>query len=179
MNKAFEIALSLYGEKEIKGNKHNPVIVNWFKELGHGWVNDDETAYCAAFMGYCLEKAGIESTKKLNARSYLEWGTPTKTPSIGDVVVFWRGNKDGWQGHVGFFVRATGDDIYVLGGNQSDMVNIQAYPKSRLLGYRTVKENLPVGKESLHTQVVRESLTTESAKIKALINAIKYLMGKR
>lgn len=136
------------------------------------------TGNCAAFTGYCLEKAGIESTKKLNARSYLDWGNTTKTPRIGDVVVFWRGKKDGWQGHVGFFVRAKGDSIYVLGGNQSDMVNIQAYPKSRLLGYRTVKENLPVGKKSLHTPVVRNSRTTDR-KTKALIEVIKFLMGKK
>jgi hypothetical protein len=53
----------------------------------------------------------------------------------GDIVIFSRGSKS-WQGHVGFFVKTAGAMIEVLGGNQSDAVNIQRYAKSRLLGVR-------------------------------------------
>lgn len=132
------IALSQYAEKEIAGSQHNQDIVKYFKEVGQSWVKDDETAWCAAFVGYCLEKAGHKSTGKLNARSYLDWGTPTDTPNVGDIVVFWRGAPSGWQGHVGFFIREEGDKIYTLGGNQSNQVSIAPYSKDQLLGYRVV-----------------------------------------
>lgn len=139
--KYLNIALGEYGKNEIIGSEDNQDIVNYFKVVGHSWVKDDDTAWCAAFVGYCLEKAGIRSTRKLNARSYLNFGTPTPIPSVGDLVVFWRGSRDGWQGHVGFFIREEGNNIYVLGGNQSNSVSIQKYNKSRLLGYRKVTSN--------------------------------------
>ncbi len=52
------------------GEGHNPKIVQWFADVGHSWVKDDETAWCAAFLGAMLEKAGIPSTRKLNARQH-------------------------------------------------------------------------------------------------------------
>lgn len=130
------IALSLYNEKELSGATHNPKILEMFSKINNQWVKDDETAWCASFVGYCLETAGFTSTKKLNARSYLEYGIPTTKPEVGDIVVFWRGSKTSWQGHVAFFIRQEGDNVSVLGGNQSNMVNISHYPKSQLLGYR-------------------------------------------
>jgi len=71
------------------------------------------------------------------ARSWLSWGRKLEKPTIGCVVVFWRGKRDGWQGHVGFYAgRARNGDILVLGGNQGDSVSIRPYSADRLLGYR-------------------------------------------
>jgi uncharacterized protein (TIGR02594 family) len=130
------IAQSYVGTDEIRGSKDNPVIVQYFDDVGHGWVKDDETPWCAAFVGAVLAEAGYEHTGSLAARSYLKWGHEAKDPKYGDVVVFWRGKKDGWQGHVGFFVRETKEYVYVLGGNQGNSVNVSRYSKSRVLGYR-------------------------------------------
>lgn len=138
MNKAFLIALGEYGTKEIVGAKHNPRVLEYFSKCGHSWVKNDETAWCSAFVGFCLETAGIASTRLLNARSYLNWGKPVENPSIGDIVVFWRGSQMGWEGHVGFFIKETPTGILTLGGNQSDQVFIAEYPKSQLLGYRKI-----------------------------------------
>lgn len=117
---------------------HNPKVVQYFADVGHGWVQDDETAWCAAFVGAMLKRAGMPHTGKLNARSYLDWGNEVDLHEAreGDIVVFWRGSPDDWRGHVGFFVRQDGDHIYVLGGNQLNAVNVLAYPASRLLGVR-------------------------------------------
>jgi uncharacterized protein (TIGR02594 family) len=130
------IAQAYVGTDEIKGAKHNPVILEYFDAVGHGWVRDDETPWCAAFVGACLEEAGYKSTGSLAARSYLNWGKEVEKPKYGDIVVFWRGSKQGWQGHVAFFVRETKDYVYVLGGNQGNSVNVSRYSKSRVLGYR-------------------------------------------
>lgn len=167
----FEIALSLYGLKEIKGSVHNPKILEFFKAANNSWVKDDETAWCAAFMAYCLEEAGFDSTNKLNARSYLSWGVETKTPKIGDIVVFWRDSINGWQGHVGFYIGETDTTIKTLGGNQSDMVNISEYPKAQLLGYRLVPEKTgSINKENVIKFIneTRQSLDKLEEVIKAI-----------
>ncbi|MEM1307595.1 MAG: glycosyl hydrolase 108 family protein, partial [Pseudomonadota bacterium] len=42
-------------------------------------------------------------------------------------------------GHVGFLVGATADALFLLGGNQSDQVNVTRFARSRLLGLRLPK----------------------------------------
>lgn len=124
------------GVKEWPGAKHNPEVLKYFADSGHAWVQDDETAWCAAYVGSVLASVGIQGTGQLNARSYLKWGTPVDDPQPGDVVVFWRGDRNGWQGHVGFFVKWQGRDIVVRGGNQGNAVSDAVYSRDRLLGFR-------------------------------------------
>lgn len=131
-----EIALSQYGLKEIPGEKDNPVIINFFAEIGHTWVQDDETAWCSAFINWCALKAGLKKSGKLNARSWLDFGDEITTPIPGDVVIFWRESPESWKGHVGLFVAERGKYIYCLGGNQKNMVRISGYNKAQLLGFR-------------------------------------------
>ena len=104
--------------------------------MGYEWVKDDETAWCSAFVNWVCKKANLEYSGALNARSWLNIGCEVANPEIGDLVVFWRGDPNGWQGHVAFFIREAKNHIYVLGGNQNNQVKISAYPKSRLLKYR-------------------------------------------
>lgn len=117
---------------------HNPRVVQYFADVGHAWVKDDETAWCAAFVGAMLHRAGLPHTGKLNARSYLDWGNPValEDARAGDVVVFSRGNPNGWQGHVAFLAADSGPNLTVLGGNQANQVNEKKYSKDRLLGIR-------------------------------------------
>ncbi len=126
------------GVWEWKGDEHNPKIIQYFKDVGHTWVKDDETAWCASFVGAMLKKAGIPNTGALNARSYLDWGEPVSVEEAreGDIVVFSRGDPNGWRGHVGFLVGLEKDGVAVLGGNQSNQVNIKDYSLDRLLGIR-------------------------------------------
>lgn len=136
-NQAYQLARADEGTWEY-ADGHNPKILQYFADVGHGWVKDDETAWCAAFVGAMLKRAGMPQTGKLNARSYLDWGDEVALDDAqeGDIVVFWRGTPDGWQGHVGFFVRRAGVSIEVLGGNQANQVNVKRYPVDRLLGVR-------------------------------------------
>lgn len=131
--KHIDIAKSLIGITEIKGSKHNPEIVQFWKDIKRGGIKDDETPWCAAFVGACLERAGIQSSRFESAKSYLNWGEKLDKPAYGCVVVFTRVGG----GHVGFVV---GEDakgyLQVLGGNQSDQVNIRSFPKDRVSGYR-------------------------------------------
>ncbi len=141
MNKLLKIALQQYGVTEIKGQMDNKRIVNYFQEIGHSWVKDDETAWCSAFVNWVALKAGYKGSGHLTARSWLQIGHPITSPSVGDIVIFWRVSKDSWKGHVGFYISHSQDGkyIYCLGGNQQNSVNISPYPTSRLLGYRTLQ----------------------------------------
>lgn len=118
-----EIALSQWGITEWPGEQHNPEVLKYFKDCGFDTIKDDETSWCSAFMCWCALKAGIPHTKSLVARSWMSWGKRVFEPKVGDVVVFKRGSLS-WQGHVGLYIRSTGTQVYTLGGNQGNTVNI-------------------------------------------------------
>ncbi|MFM9975175.1 MAG: TIGR02594 family protein [Beijerinckiaceae bacterium] len=139
----------LLGQRETVGATDNPVIVELFRLSGQGKVKDDETAWCAAFVGACLALSGYVGTSKLNARSFLKLGRPLSRPEVGCLVVIWRGDPSSWQGHVGFFDHMKDDRIYLLGGNQNNRVSIQAYPISQVLGYRWPTERATVADSDL------------------------------
>lgn len=136
--KAYELAEKEIGTVEWRDG-HNPKVIAYFRDAGHPEVKDDETAWCAAFVGAMLRRAGMQSTGMLTARSYLNWGVAVdrKDAKAGDIVILKRGNSS-WQGHVGFFVRDSGTSITLLGGNQANAVNRRAYnvDKGQLLGIR-------------------------------------------
>jgi uncharacterized protein (TIGR02594 family) len=106
--------------------------------------------WCAAFVNSVLEESGIPSNKtheySLMARSYLDWGVEVSPENIqaGDIVVFPRGTQ-GWQGHVGFYVRSIMvDDLeyyLILGGNQDNKVSIVRYAKHIALGIRRSEDS--------------------------------------
>lgn len=126
------------GVTEVLGPKHNPTILKYFHEAGFAYVKDDETAWCSAFMNWCAMQVKLPRSGALNARSWLYVGKDTKTPAIGDLAVFWRGSKDGWEGHVGMYFGKVGDQIQVLGGNQGNKVQVSLYPAKQLLGFRNI-----------------------------------------
>lgn len=125
-------------QEEIPGDEDNPRIRAYFESTSIG-PSHDEVPWCAAFVGWCLERAGAAHTRGANARSYMNWGRRTTKPRIGDIIVFWRGSPEGWMGHVAFFVGRTADgQVLALGGNQGNRVCVQAYDTERILGYRTM-----------------------------------------
>lgn len=121
------------GLYEKKGPTHHPEILKFWKDIKRGGIKDDETPWCAAFVGAMLERCGIRSTRFESAKSYLQWGVTLTNPVVGCVVVF---SRDG-GGHVGFFLGYDKKgNLLVLGGNQSDGVNVRAFPVERATGYR-------------------------------------------
>lgn len=130
----YNLARSYIGKKEVPGPATDLDIAKWLKEVGE--AGDDAIPWCASFVNAMLVRSGFPSTKSAAARSFLKYGKSVDIPNEGAIVVFWRESKYSSKGHVGFYVRDAGDSIIVLGGNQSDMVCEQAYPKSRVLSYR-------------------------------------------
>jgi uncharacterized protein (TIGR02594 family) len=130
------------GQMEIKGPRHNPLILQFWKDIKRGGIKDDETPWCAAFVGAMLERSGIKSTRFESAKSYLNWGVQIREPAYGCVVVF---SRDG-GGHVGFVVgQQQNGNLMVLGGNQSMPLIFVHSPRPR---YR-----LPLACERSQSQV--------------------------
>lgn len=149
------------GVSEIHGSKHSAKVLGYAERAKLFW-NDDETPWCSSFVSACLEDCGIKSTRSGMARSYETWGQPCRAMP-GAVVVFWRGSKSGGYGHVGF---VTGRDQYgnvmVLGGNQSDAVNIKPFSTDRVVGYRWPAGFSPSG-EPLKTLTSDGQVSTNEA----------------
>lgn len=135
----YDVAKSYLGLEEFPGAKHNPKIIKMYADSGNAWVQDDETPWCAAFVGSVLAQAGIKGTNKLNARSYLNWGKPVELAEAkrDDIVVLERG-KDPASGHVAFYDGPSPRKGYIrlLGGNQGNKVSVAEFPVSRVLGVR-------------------------------------------
>lgn len=133
----FEIAKGELGQQEIAGKNHNPRIVEYHKETSLK-ASDDETPWCAAFVNWCMKKAGVKGTNSAMARSFLSWGKITDTPRAGDIVILKRGTS-AVTGHVGFVYETPSKlnpFVKVLGGNQNNQVCVAKYLRANVLGYR-------------------------------------------
>ena len=171
MDNLLKIAVNQLGQKEIPGSHHNPEIVKYATEAGFTWVNDDETPWCSIFVNWVAKKAGLQTSNKLNARSWLLVGLNVdNTPEPGDIVIFWRESPDSWKGHVGIFFgfSANGKRVYCLGGNQGNQVSVSAYSKDNVLGFRRLA---PTNVITLPDKILKKDDTGDD--VKALQNALK------
>jgi uncharacterized protein (TIGR02594 family) len=144
---AYEIAQRFVGIEEVSGRTANPQILVMLK-LDMQWPEDDSVPWCSGFVNYVAWLLRLPRSKSLRARSWLTIGEVLSLEDAEagfDVVIFKRGSGDqpgpdviDAPGHVGFFAGVDGENILVLGGNQSDSVTIGSYSKSRLLGVRRI-----------------------------------------
>jgi uncharacterized protein (TIGR02594 family) len=126
-------AKKLIGTKEIIGKFHSKTIMDWAKELGIEKIyTSDEIAWCGLFICYCAFKAGLEinmkASESLWALNWNKFGTRQKVAMLGDILTFSRNGG----GHVGIYVGEDETCFHVIGGNQSNMVNITRIEKTRL-----------------------------------------------
>jgi uncharacterized protein (TIGR02594 family) len=129
-------ALALYGTEEFKGEKNNPVILMWARELRDKVgieYKADATPWCGLFMGIVAQRADYEPPFLcIRAKEWLKFGRGVRVAMLGDILVFER--RGG--GHVGIYVGEDNAYYYVLGGNQRDKVCIVKMDKTRCIGIR-------------------------------------------
>ena len=134
------------GIEELPGrDENNDVITAWLKlclpdrYLSAGKF--DETSWCSAFVhGVFIETYGWQAwerfvkSKDINSlakswkranEGFIE--VQLNEAEKGDIVILDRGTKS-WQGHIGFFDSRDGNHVRILGGNQSNTVNVGRYP---------------------------------------------------
>ncbi len=137
------------GVRELPGADHEPRILRYHATTTLA-ATEDEVFWCASFVGWCLDQAGVRGTRSARARSYLRWGVGVSAvhPPVGAIVVLKRGGpgQPGPEvieapGHVGFFwCHGPPGEIVVLGGNQGNAVSLSRYSVHRLLGVRWLPE---------------------------------------
>ena len=131
---------------ELTDPRENHRILTYLRtceSLGDDYKNSDETPWCAAFMNWCIEKAGYAGTNSAWALSWKNWGQEA-SKRRGRIAVFERYVVDDGTthtyGHVGFYLGMIDGKISLLGGNQSNSVSIGLYPVNnqhyRFLGCR-------------------------------------------
>lgn len=134
-------AVRLIGTTESPGSANNPIIMSWAKDLDQAYP-DDATSWCGLFIAHCMRIGAPndpQNFNRLSAQGWLNYGNKLPQPHLGSIVVFWRESPKSWKGHVGFLV---GEDKYtwhILGGNQSNSVNVIRISKERTLGFRWPK----------------------------------------
>jgi len=144
---AYSLACRFVGTKEVPGQPSHPLILAMLR-LDQDWPEGDEVPWCSAFLNFVAWLLRLPRSKSLLARSWLGVGVPIDLEAACpgyDIVILSRqaGEEEPpgpdnltAPGHVGFFAGLQGRHVLLLGGNQGNTVNIQAYDKGRILGVR-------------------------------------------
>lgn len=129
-----KVARSYLGLTEIKASNKHPTIDAWAKTLSGKWLIGQP--WCGTFCAQVFKEAGLghKMPKEFfRAKAWENAGTKLDKPAYGCIVTF---TRDG-GGHVGFVVGKTSKgNLKVLGGNQSNQVNIMDFDPSRVTSYR-------------------------------------------
>jgi uncharacterized protein (TIGR02594 family) len=106
----------------------NPDIDKYFA----GLLNNasDDTAWCAAFVSWCMANCGVPAVAQASRRSvraadWLTWGKPAGQPVVGAVAVTVP-LAAGASGHVGFVTGISAGKIKLLAGNQRNSAGQEA-----------------------------------------------------
>lgn len=131
-----KIAMGEIGTKEIKGRKHNQRVLEYHSVSGG--FSEDEVPWCASFVNWVMLQSGVQKTVSYPARakSWGDFGVAIQFPRVGAIAVKTRIGG----GHVGFVVAVRGNSLYLLGGNQSDEVNIRRYSVQDFITFRVPRD---------------------------------------
>ena len=147
------------GEKEIKGIKANPFIIDLFRYTSlkdHPLAQSDETAWCAACMCAALSKNGYQSPNSAAAASFDTYGEKSVLRR-GAILTF--PTNTGSHRHVTCF---TGEEknglVECIGGNQGNKLKRSWYKKEDIEACRWPIKNQPTMEEV-------SALTSQSLKV--------------
>lgn len=120
------------------GNNGGPNIRRY---IALGKCGEEGDPWCAIFANAMLENCGISGTRSPSSQSFRHDNDFAQLdgPALGAIVVYWRISPNAGLGHVGFYCGERGGYVWTLGGNESDMVQIEMLAKSAstfgLVGY--------------------------------------------
>tara|TARA_R110000796_G_scaffold252537_2_gene387472 strand:+ start:16131 stop:18491 length:2361 start_codon:yes stop_codon:yes gene_type:complete len=127
--------------------KHQATVKGFLNKAVPGFINhasevrSDDSAWCAAFVNSVLHDGGFNSLKGdgynlLRAKEYANVGSPVSSitnAKPGDILVV--KSKTSGSYHVAFYAGMKGGQPLLLGGNQSDKVNIQSLGSKRTVAH--------------------------------------------
>lgn len=133
-----QIARAEIGTRETPGPGSTPKIVSYFADAGRPEIKDDAVAWCAAALSSWLKRAGLPippPSEALAAISYETWGDRLAQPVLGAIGVK-RRPGDTWMRHTGIIVAANPIWIWMISGNASNRVGIDAFRREQFTAFR-------------------------------------------
>lgn len=126
-------------------NGSNPNILQTYRVCGSNFTSD-QTPWCAGYVSWVLDTAGIQNPRTLGSQVYRNYGAEVdwrtwENVRANDIVVFKSRTRSG--GHVGFFrgYNPNTNRVAILGGNQSNTVKISNFAVTGDLMVVNVKRN--------------------------------------
>lgn len=115
------------GAREVNANNEGPFVEKYLAPLGR-----TSGAWCAGITSFAVHTAAAELGREapfaysgtargiLNelARKGLTYEPGELTPMCGDLMVWWRGTPDGWQGHIEPITDYEAGVVWTIGGNR-------------------------------------------------------------
>lgn len=139
MQQLIQIAARELGTTEVPGPEANAQILEFARVAGFGsWYTSDETPWCSVFLNYVAAEAGAVRSHDGRAASWEHIGEAVPVPWPGDIVLLVAREGTDKVTHVGIFTGYAHDlsRVFVLGGNQSNSVNIAPFPTKLVKGFR-------------------------------------------
>jgi uncharacterized protein (TIGR02594 family) len=106
----------------------NPVLIGFYQSTSlpkpYIYKHGDTTAWCAAFLNWCLIRSGYKHTGSAMSGSFRKYGydrlAKKESPVAGDIIVFQKTGTAGaaGHGHVAIYLETVAGGYRVLGGNQ-------------------------------------------------------------
>ncbi len=135
------------GAKEIGGANSGEWVEKYLNDLA-----PDGSSWCAAFVSYCFANSGftipfqysVSARELFNQIKSKKWGYHRDsgiTPEPGDIVIWWRGSPDSWQGHTGIVHHFRDGILHTIEGNRKSKVAGFSYnlkTMRKLLGFGRV-----------------------------------------
>lgn len=110
----------------------NPRIQQYLASVGLA-NKPDETAWCAAFVHWCLWQSGFPAMRSGRVSDWWGWGRAVAA-TYGAVCILQPLTVDqASSGHIGFLHAMDDKNVWLLSGNSKNQVRIAAYPKAKLI----------------------------------------------
>ena len=112
----------------------NPRIIEYLRSCGlPASLLKDETAWCAAFVNWCILRSGYKPQGSAKVSDWWSWGRPVAA-TYGAIVITQSLTVDqASSGHIGFLHAMDATNVWLLSGNSKNQVRISAYPRSKLI----------------------------------------------
>lgn len=140
----FQEAIRFVGLQEVPGKEVNISIISMAKKFNIDY-DDDDIPWCGLFVAFCLGSSLPKEALPnypLRAQSWAKLGIE-EPAQLGSIMVFWRESENSGKGHVGFYFGEDEEAYHILGGNQSNMVNVTRISKKRFLNSRWPLSAMP------------------------------------
>ena len=127
------VARAELGTPELVDGKLNQRVRSYFAATRYPWkAITKRTAWCAAFVSWCLVRAGVKSPRTAGAAVIMQRCYRLKRFRYGCIVVLPRGGE---KHHACFGIDLQGDRLLTIDGNSNNRVRYAEHDAGAVLGY--------------------------------------------